>query len=240
MGETGGPGGRPSRRRPRPGRSVGARSRPSPTDGVGKWLAWLPTAQLLDGGAGRGIEAEQRAPADGPDEAAGTDRRAVRAARRSSRAPRRTAGTRSSARPGVHPRTGRRPRCRPRRRHRRRWPRGRRRSWRCPCRCSRRGSTGQQVAHLVLADLQHGAVGEQGRRRRAEILVVRVHEGPVARCEVLGAGQTRRELEDRVAEVVGIEDDPFPVATQMLPAPSTSGAAPPIHTAPSFPTGTAW
>jgi hypothetical protein len=34
--------------------------------------------------------------------------------------------------------------------------------------------------------------------------------------------------------------DPFPVATQMFPAPSTSGAAPPIHTAPSLPIGTAW
>ena len=38
----------------------------------------------------------------------------------------------------------------------------------------------------------------------------------------------------------GVDDDPFPVATQMLPAPSTSGAAPPIHTAPSLPIGTAW
>ena len=38
----------------------------------------------------------------------------------------------------------------------------------------------------------------------------------------------------------GVDDDPFPVATQMFPAPSTSGAAPPIHTAPSLPIGTAW
>ena len=26
---------------------VGARRRPSPTDGVGKWLAWPPTGELL-------------------------------------------------------------------------------------------------------------------------------------------------------------------------------------------------
>ncbi len=60
-----------------------------------------------------------------------------------------------------------------------------------------------QIRRLVLADLQHGSVREQRWRGRPEILVLRVHEGPVVWREVLRAGETRRQFQDRVAEVVG-------------------------------------
>ena len=67
-----------------------------------------------------------------------------------------------------------------------------------------------EIGQLVLADLQRGPVREQRRCGRPEVLVVRVHEGPVARGEVLRAGQARRQLQDRVAEVVGSRRRPVP------------------------------
>ena len=59
--------------------------------------------------------------------------------------------------------------------------------------------------------------------------------GPDRRCEVLLERQRRRELEHRVAVVVGLADEytePLPASTQMLPLASTTGAAPPIQMAP--------
>ena len=64
-------------------------------------------------------------------------------------------------------------------------------------------------------------------------------------CQVLGAKYCVRakagdSCRTESLKSYGVDDDPFPVVTQMLPAASTSGAAPPIHTAPSWPIGTAW
>ncbi len=52
---------------------------------------------------------------------------------------------------------------------------------------------------------------------------MRVHEGPVARCEVLRANQTRRQLQDRVAEVVGGRRRPVPRGDPDVPRPVDLG-----------------
>ena len=61
----------------------------------------------------------------------------------------------------------------------------------------------QEVGGRGLSHLQDGPVGKQCGRARPEVEVAGVVGLPGARREVLRAGQARRQLQDRVAVVVG-------------------------------------
>ena len=61
---------------------------------------------------------------------------------------------------------------------------------------------------MRLACLQSRAVREERGSRRAEVEVRRVVGGPDGRCEQLLLGQLRRELNDRVAPIVGTRRRP--------------------------------
>ena len=158
--------------------------------------------QVLDGGAGRRVDPVQGAAPDGPHQAAGDDRRTGCAARGSPHAA--EARRRVARGDGLHAVAARHvdrgaEDCRP--------PVGvgaaaQRAHVQLTAGAAERGLA-EQVAGLGLAHLQGGPVRQQGGRRGPEVAVALVVGLPVGRREELRARQSGRELNDRVAAVVG-------------------------------------